>query len=132
MQEIWALGKVLREVRQMGGDETRTASISRPIQRDRKGYSEEDERGGDRALHDICELELAQLDEVVADPAVLDDGEDRAQPDADDEHEQEHAVEAAVALRVEDGEQDEAAPADEGAQDRERGEYPLASAHALD
>lgn len=62
----------------------------------------------------------------------LDDGEDRAEPDADDEHEQEDAVEARVALRVEDGEQDEPAAADEGPEDREPGEHALAPPHGRD
>lgn len=52
----------------MGG---RTADVARLVERDREGDGAEDEDGRDHALGDVRELQLAQLDEVVADPAVL-------------------------------------------------------------
>lgn len=126
-----------------------TSYVLRGVQRDGEDDSEDDEDRGDDALEDIGELELAQLDKVVADPAELrstvsdittsarqetyfSDGEYGAKADTDDEHEQEDSMQAWVSLRVENRQQEEAEPSDEGPDDRKDREHPLSATHLCD
>ncbi len=59
----------------------------------------------------------------------LDHGEYGTEAHTDDKDEEEGAVGAGMAFRVEDGEEDEARSTEEGAQDRHYGERTLPTAH---
>lgn len=53
------------------GSRIRTSDVVRSVQRDSEDNGENNEDAGDDALHDVGCFELAKLNEVFADPAVL-------------------------------------------------------------
>jgi hypothetical protein len=135
-----------------------TSDILRLEQRDGKRDGAQDKDGGNDTFHDVSKFQFAKLNEIFANPSVLEtddrvktfgvsgtdtrdlrsratylyDGEYGTKAYADHEYQEKHPMEARVAFGVKYGEQDEPCSSNERADNSQTREYALATAHIRD